>query len=84
MMYDVKALTRTSLILVIYELLLLSFVRNLEIRPFSTVELVPSWTALPEKEEQETQEARNRNQNQEQGTLELESKPSQSTHLAKE
>ena len=58
MMDDVKALTRTSLILVIYELLLfLSFVCNLEIRPISTVELVPSWTALPEKEEQEAQEA---------------------------
>jgi hypothetical protein len=46
-----------------------SFVRNLEIRSIPTVELVPRWTALPEKEEQEAQEARN--QNQEQGTLEL-------------
>jgi hypothetical protein len=41
-----------------------SFVRNLEIRPIPTVELVPRWTALLEKEEQEVQEARNQNQEQ--------------------
>ncbi len=41
-----------------------SFVHNLEIRPIPTVELVPRWTALLEKEVQEAQEARNQNQEQ--------------------
>ena len=41
-----------------------SLVRNLEIRPIPTVELVPRWTALLEKEVQEAQEARNQNQEQ--------------------